>query len=200
MSWRPQLLVYGLVVLALAGVPADRESRLDAYETRAQRALLYLEISTLARELERCEATFKTDCEMGAGLQLPRVCNRFAEALEGIARRCDELHAGRALSGTSRERFERSVQQPLNLARLELDLVEASALQVDELQQVQRRMREELRQGHAAGALSVFHAQHLDGIGEFGPQLVLNLLGELDELAFCAEYLQEPGLRDGRIY
>ena len=86
MSWRPQLLVYGLVVLALAGVPADRESRLDAYETRAQRALLYLEISTLARELERCEATFKTDCEMGAGLQLPRVCNRFAEALEGIAR------------------------------------------------------------------------------------------------------------------
>ncbi|MEO2162495.1 MAG: hypothetical protein ABGY29_08215, partial [bacterium] len=91
MTWRPHLLVYALVVLALVGVPADRIGPGDLSRSRAERALTSLRISTLARDLERLEGQFNADCERYRGAQLPNLCSAYVEALDGIARRAEGL-------------------------------------------------------------------------------------------------------------
>ena len=200
MSWRPQLLVYALIVLALVGVPADRVPSEDHSRTLAERALMSLKISTLARDLDRLESQFIADCERHRGARLPDLCSVYAEALEGIAGRGEELLGGRSLHAGSRDRYERSVEQPLRIARLRLGEIEAHVPQVGELLQVQRSMEEGLRRGDAVSAMAAYNARCTKGISDFGPELLLNVLVDLDELAYRAENLRQPGLRDHRIY
>jgi hypothetical protein len=200
MSWRPQLLVYALVVLALVGVPADRVDPADVSWSRAESALTSLRISTLARDLERLEEQFNADCERYRGVRLPHLCSAYAEALDGIARRGDELYGEGEVRPGIQDRLDRCVGQPLRVARLRLDELETHTLRVSELLQVQRSMREGLRRGDAISAMAAYDSQCTAGISDFSPDLLLDLIVDLDELAFQATHLTEPGLRDHRIY
>jgi hypothetical protein len=92
------------------------------------------------------------------------------------------------------------VEQPLRIARLRLGEIEAHVPQVGELLQVQRSMEDGLRRGDAVSAMAAYNARCTQGISDFGPELLLNVLVDLDELAYRAENLRQPGLRDHRIY
>jgi hypothetical protein len=48
--------------------------------------------------------------------------------------------------------------------------------------------------------MAVYNSQRTEGISDFSPDLLLDLLADLDELAFQATHFREPGLRDHRIY
>ncbi|HIF40015.1 MAG TPA: hypothetical protein EYQ74_02805 [Planctomycetes bacterium] len=200
MTWRPHLLVYALVVLALVGVPADRIGPGDLSRSRAERALTSLRISTLARDLERLEGQFNADCERYRGAQLPNLCSAYVEALDGIARRAEGLRGQGNLGSGSQERLDLCVAQPLRLAQLRLDEIETHTLRVGELLEVKRSMQEGLRRGDATSAMVAYKAQCTDGISDFSPDLLLDLLVDLDELAFQATNLRQSGLRDHRIY
>jgi hypothetical protein len=189
-----------MVVLALAGVPTDRVDPEDLSRSRAERALTSLKISTLARDLERLEGQFNANCERYRGARLPNLCSAYAEALDGIAQRSDELYGEGEVRPGIQVRLDRCVDQPLKVARLRLDEIETHTLLVNELLQVQRSMREGLRRGDALSAMAVYNSQRTEGISDFSPDLLLDLLADLDELAFQATHFREPGLRDHRIY
>ena len=200
MSRRPQLLAYALVALALVGVPADRVDPGDLSRARAERALMALKISTLARDLGRLEEQFMADCERLRGARLPLLCIAYAEALDGIARRDEELRLGRGMLPGIQDRLQRSVEGPLRVAQLRLDEIETHVLRVRELLLAKRTMVESLQLGDAPTAMAAYNAQCKDGTNDFGPEVLLNLIVDLEELAFQAENLKEPGLRDYRTY
>lgn len=200
MSWRPEILVYVLIALALVGVPADRADPGGLSGAGAEGALISLKISTLGRDLGRLEERFVSDCAGEPGVSLPVLCSAYADALEDIARRGEELGWGRPLVPRNQSHFGRSVEQPLMVARLKLEEIETHVLRVRELLEVQHSMREGLRLGDAAAAMAAYNTQCMVGTPDFAPEMLLDLIFGLEELAFQAENLKEPGLRDRRTY
>ena len=200
MSWRPEILVYVLIALALVGVPADRADPGMLSEAGAEGALTSLKISTLGRDLGRLEDRFASDCVGERGVPLPVLCSAYAEALEGIAHRGEELGWGRPLVPRNQSHFDRSVEQPLMIARLKLEEIETHVLRVRELLEVQHSMREDLRLGNAVAAMAAYNTQCMQETYDFAPEMLLDLIVGLEELAFQAENLKERGLRDCRTY
>jgi hypothetical protein len=61
-------------------------------------------------------------------------------------------------------------------------------------------MREGLRLGDAVAAMAAYNTQCMQETYDFAPEMLLDLIVGLEELAFQAENLKERGLRDCRTY
>gem|GEM_PF-2185914 len=204
MSRRPHLILCGLSILALAGLPRWREpqSRLPdgPWLASVEASAVELEMRSLAEEIESRREGLKDGRLVHDGLSLPHLCDQAASALAEIGERAQLLRADPLWDSANLDQYEETIQEPLVMARVELQLLEVYGLQVMDLVQAQQRMRAELSRGKRGAALAIFRAQPRGEFDLDAPELVGHLLAQLDELAFLARNQRGPGLRDQRTY